>query len=585
MTKERSLKQTVRQIFVSLLTALTLGALPQGCSSSSDSDSEQPLRAAGSGAMAVPFVFRDADATNGIVFRYRSGRARGHNTILESLGGGVAVLDVEGDGDQDVFLPGGGDISEHSVSGFPGALFVNDGTGNFTDRTSVAEAEASDLYSHGCATTDFDNDGFTDLLVTGFGAPQLFHNQGDGTFLRAAPDAGISDQGWSTSAGWGDLNADGCPDLYLCHYLDWNMERHVVCESANGQPDVCPPRRFPDSSDVLFLSRADGTFQRTDSANGLVAGGKGLGVVLFDCDRDSDVDIYVANDTTENFLYLNDGRGQFSEQGMLSGVAVDQAGMSNGSMGLAVTDFDQDGQPDLWVTNFQDEDFALYRNVGQSQFRPLSRESGVADLGESLVGFGTVAVDLDFDGDEDLVVSNGHILYHPAVGTFEQPVLIMRRHEGGFVREHTVQGSAYMATAHAGRGLAAADLNGDQRPDLVFSPVDAAATFVMNGCESTSFVGRIQLVGTKSARDPVGAVVDIQSALGPQTKFVCGGGSYLSAGEKTLTVALSEQDSAEITVHWPGSAPQKFMITHGHQILIEGRTRGERIPQKKTAAR
>ncbi len=370
---------------------------------------------------------------SGVDFTFTSGHESGHHSILEWLGGGVAMLDYDQDGNTDLFFAGGGYFEKEAILGRPPALFRNFGHWRFEDVTSTALGDATGFYSHGCEVGDYDNDGFADVLVTGFGGLQLFFNQGDGTFTEIARDTGLVDDSWSTSAAWGDLNGDGTLDLYIAHYLNWSFQNHPLCHDKRGKfQDACGPKHFDALPDTVYYSNGDGTFLDVTSTAGFVHDGMGLGVVIADVDRDFDLDTYVANDTTENFLYLNNGDGQFEETALINGAAGDDSGAPNGSMGVDVGDFNGDGQFDLWVANYVEEPFALYRNMGGSLFQHVSRSTGINVLGGLYVGFGTGFADLDRDGDEDLVVANGHVFEHPATAPIHQLPLLLRNDDGRY---------------------------------------------------------------------------------------------------------------------------------------------------------
>jgi hypothetical protein len=377
----------------------------------------------------------ELEPVTGIVFRelklddvhYDNGNSAGFDTILETLGGGVAVLDYDRDGWLDLLFPGGGRFSSGADDFTLGAaprLLRGGGGSSWLPVESSAGLTQSAPYSHGCAAADFDSDGFVDLFITGYRGVLLFRNQGDGTFVECAAPSGIVDSGWSTGAAWGDLDGDGALDLYLVRYVEWSLAAHRVCVAGIATPaEICGPKHFPAADDRIYLSRGDGTFADAGANLGLQPGGKGLSVVLGDVDLDGDLDAYVANDTTENFLYLNDGHGQLREVGVLHGVAFDEDGLPTGSMGVALADYDGDGLPDLWTTNFEFEALALYRNLGTGRFHYVSRPAGVAAIGDEFVGWGTAFVDLDRDGDLDVVVSNGHLPKYPRAGNLAQPAL------------------------------------------------------------------------------------------------------------------------------------------------------------------
>ncbi|MBC8116216.1 MAG: CRTAC1 family protein [Candidatus Saccharimonas sp.] len=494
-------------------------------------------------------------------FTYRNGEEAQQNAILESLGGGVGLFDYDLDGRLDLFLPGGGDFGPAvSVSGRASALFRQVGGGRFENASQPAGISVARQYSHGVAIADYDNDGFPDALVTGYGGVTLWHNGGDGTFDEITNLCGLTDRSWSSSAGWGDLDGDGVLDLYLAHYVDWSPTNHPPCTSSSRDvADVCPPRKFEGLDDSVFLGNGDGTFRDGTHEVGLKPDGKGLGVVLADLDHDGDLDVYVANDTVDNFLYVNDGRGHFAETGLSSGTAVDDKGNPNGSMGVGVLDFDGDGLLDLWVANYEDETFALYRNEDHALFRHCSSQVGLGALGTLLVGFGTVCGDFDGDGDEDIAVANGHVIHHPKNAPVKQePLVLLNDHKKRLVRATFPEGT-YLATPHTGRGLATGDLDNDGDLDLLFVNTNEPAAVLLNSGSPSGRWLKLQLVGTASNREAIGARCVIRTSDGTQLRHRYGGGSYLSSSDRVVHFGIANGAILEsIEIHWPSGVVTKW---------------------------
>lgn len=512
----------------------------------------------------------------GIDYRYRNGSEAGANAILESLGGGVGVVDYDLDGLLDIFFPGGGGFEENltGIFGWPSVLYRNLGDWKFADVSEQAGGKfASPRYTHGVAAADYDNDGFPDILVTGYGGVQLWHNQGDGTFVESAAAAGLDDDLWSSSAAWGDLNGDGNPDLYLCHYVNWSLDNNPNCLTKFQTPDICSPRRFQPLPDRVYFGQGDGTFRNGTTEAQLRKDGKGLGVVLGDVDLDGDLDIYVANDTTDNFLYLNDGHGVFTEVGGFAGVATDEKGTSNGSMGVDLGDFNKDGRPDIWVANFEVEAFALYRNEGEARFLYVSQSTGVTALNGLFVGFGTAFVDLDRDGDEDLVVANGHVIRETALAPFLQQQLVLINEGAKRFRRLTLPPvgvdsndkpiPSYFEQPHGGRGLAVGDLDNDGDQDLVFAnnadirpPFDLEAPGILrNDSTDQNQSVQVRLIGRRSARDAAGAILILHTSAGEQLRLSKGGSSYLSTSDPRIIWGIPAGVNVErLEVHWPSGA-------------------------------
>ncbi|MCY2992604.1 MAG: CRTAC1 family protein [Planctomycetota bacterium] len=515
--------------------------------------------------------FTDKAQAANIHFAYHNGSEAGEYTILESLGGGVALVDYDGDGRLDLFFPGGGRFDpQKSILPLPSLLLRNLGDWQFEVVSDQARVRESTVYSHGVAAGDYDNDGFPDLLVTGYGGLQLFHNQGDGTFREVGRPASVANDSWNTSAGWADLDGDGNLDLYVTCYVNWSFANHPFCPGAvAGQRDVCSPKRFDPLPDFVYLNNGDGTFRDASVECGLRRDGKGLGVVLGDIDLDGDVDIYVANDTTENFLYINDGHGHFEEAGLLRGVALDESGRPNGSMGVDLGDYDLDGWPDLFVANYENESFGLYRNLGQGNFQPVSRAAGVTSVGDLFVGFGAGFIDVDRDGAEDLIVANGHVVHFSRNSSLRQlPLLLLNDGAGRFIRAR-LQPDPYFSQPHSGRGMAVGDLDDDGNLDIAISHNNEPVAILRNETVNGNHWLRARLVGRRSNRDAVGARLVLQTSVGNRLRLVKGGGSYLSQSELRVCWGIPAGATAEsLSVTWPAGGVQTVKIEHLDHTLV-----------------
>jgi hypothetical protein len=571
----------MRPLTTATLLALVLSTA--GCGPSTDP--------AGTGPVAPPepdppVLFDDVTAASGLSFTYRNGEEADNLSILESLGGGVALLDYDGDGRLDVFLTGGGRFEgddRREIVGLPCKLFRNLGGMRFEDVTAKAgldhPAGGRWFYSHGAAVADYDRDGWPDLLVTGWGRVALFHNEptdptdpARGRRFRDATAAAGLDAGvtWASSAAFGDLDGDGFPDLYVCQYVDWSFANHPKCQYSSTVSDVCPPKSFAGLPHKAFRNTGTGRFLDTSAGAGLAPGGpdssKGLGVLLADLDGDGRPDVYVANDTTANLLYLNastPGTIRLKEVGRTSGTALDPMGQANGSMGVDAGDYDGTGRPALWVTNYEHEPHGLYRNEarpGGASFRHQTNQSGIAGMGQRHVGWGTAFVDVDLDGWEDLLVVNGHAIRYPqgsGITRAQQPVLYHNLR--GRFRDLSRGLGTYHARGHLARGVGFGDLDDDGRTDLVVSHVNEPAA-VLRG-RGVGGPGRHWL-GVKLARkghaDVVGAKVELRVGDRTLTRFAKGGGSYLSSGDRRLVFGLGEATQpGRLTVTWPDGTKQQ----------------------------
>jgi enediyne biosynthesis protein E4 len=514
-------------------------------------------------------LFHEVTDQTGIDFQYSSGRSAGEFAIIESLGGGVGAFDFDGDRLVDLMFAGGGRLDNKSVTPLPCAVFRNLGDFRFIRATAQSGLAADANYNHGIFPADFDNDGFADVSVSGYGGVQLFRNQGDGTFVLWKEIKTHATNPWSTGIAWADFDCNGILDMYVAHYVDWSFENHPTCSGDGAPREVCGPKDFKGIEDVILFGDGDGGFEQQSSSVGIVGNGKGLGVVAGDVDSDGDVDIYVANDTTDNFLYMNDGSGKFEETATIAGVSGDEYGVSTGSMGVVLEELTGDDLLDLWVTNFERELYALYRNEGSGLFTHVSRNAGLAAINGLFVGFGTVAVDIDQDGDSDLVVANGHVSYFAKNAPFKQSALLLRNDGGGKFSRLREQG--YFSELHSGRGLAKADLNQDGILDLVFTHLEEPISILKGLGSSGPKPLKLHLVGTQSNRDSLGATIIAETEFGKASAIVSGGGSYLSSSDYGVQLSL-KGSVYSVIVRWPSGEEERFkVLSQDNEIrLVEG---------------
>jgi len=516
-------------------------------------------------------MFTDRTQEYGIDFAYKNGQEHDVVAILESLGGGLALFDYDGDRVLDLFVPGGGTYRDNKPVGLAPGFFRGDGS-RFEAISGVSGTAIADFYSHGVQANDYDNDGFTDLLVTGFGGLHLFHNQGDGTFAEVTVSADLKDDQWSSSAAWGDINGDGNLDLFVIHYVDWSMDNHPDCLLANEVREVCSPREFTGLRDAYFESNGDGTFTDKTDKMGIAPEGKGLGVVIADVDLDGQVEVYVGNDTVPNFLYDVVEDGTFEEVALISGTAIDDTGTANGSMGVDIADLNIDGKPDVWVANYQNESVALYRNDGNGMFKHVSSIMGINDVGGLFVGWGTSPFDFDHDGDEDVFVSNGHIMLYPEDSPIKQEPLFYENLAGKKLRNIANKAGDYMAAAHNGRGSAAGDIDDDGDIDLAVSRVNEPVAIVMNETPDQGHWIRFKLIGVNSNRDAIGAQIEITTPSGSQIRQIKGGGGYSSTSDLRAHFGISSDEKIQsVKVRWPSGTTQEFndLAANRDWILIE----------------
>jgi hypothetical protein len=548
-------------------------------------------------------LFVEATSVTGIDFAYRNGEDANPpvHAILEAIGGGVAILDYDGDGLLDIYIPGGGYFAgpeSREIRGHAGRLYRNLGNWKFADVTREAGLETLAngrpwFYNHAAAVADYDRDGWPDLLVTGWGRIALFRNVPDGKggrkFVDVSAESGL-DLGitWATSAAWGDLDGDGFPDLYVCQYVDWSFANHPPCSYDGKNPDPCTPKMFRGLPHKLFRNTGNGRFVDVSAEAGLREGGpeasKGLGVIIVDTNGDGKPDIYVANDTTDNFLYLNrstPGHIRLQEDGLLAGVARDGGGGRNGSMGLDAADLEGTGRPALWVTNYENELHALYRNMskpGSDLFVYYSAAAGLATLNRSYVGWGTGFADLSLRGFEDVFIVNGHVIRHHPTGAPRAQLPVLLRGSGGKFIDFTRRGGDYFRQAHTARGAALADLDNDGRLDLIISHLNEPVTVLRNMSGLGNHWLGIELVGRDNA-DVVGTRVVLSAGGKTQTRFAKGGGSYASSPDRRLVFGLgSTARIDQLKVLWPDGSTQEWteLPLDRYHVLVQG----EREPRK-----
>lgn len=527
---------------------------------------------------ASAIAFRSVTKTSGVNFVNRNGQESGHCSIVESLGGGVGIIDIDQDGWEDLFLPGGGNMAtaEALPVGLPAGVFRNRGGFKFNDVSAASGITNNRLYSHGVACGDFDNDGFRDAVVTGYAGLQLFRNLGDGTFEEMAIPSGLKDSLWSSSAAWGDITNDGFLDLYVAHYVNWSPDNHPDCPGPESAREVCPPREFQGLADTLYTSLTDGQFADVSAEFGLAPDGKGLGVLIADFDDDRLLDVYVTNDTVPNVLYANQSGQKLNDISLISGASLNDRGVPDGSMGVQLLDYNNDGSFDIWVANYERESNALYEGQGGNLFRHVSHRTGITAAGASFVGWGTLCFDADHDGDEDVLVSNGHVIRFPSSAPLLQKALMFENINGQTFRNVSSQAGDYINSSHMARGSANADLNNDGKLDVVVMHTNEPVDILQNMCGGGKFLS-LQLIGTVASRDPFGAIVQVTIGESSMHRQIVGGGSYGSSGSQQLHFGFADtvESIDSVTIQWPSGAKTLFtdVKPNSHFRVVENRSR------------
>jgi hypothetical protein len=535
------------------------------------------------GATPAPEVqFTDVTQTVGIDFKHENS-ATSNKYLIETMGGGVALLDYDNDGRLDIFFTNGAKIDDPMPNGkmpdksdrkFWNRLYHQNADGTFTDVTEKAGLTGAqqNYYAMGVAVGDYDNDGFEDIYVTGYGGNTLYHNNGNGTFTDVTKTAGVGAGGWSASAGFFDYDNDGKLDIFVTRYVDWSFKTNRYCgEQKPGYRAYCHPDNYDGVTNILYHNNGDGTFTDVSQKAGIAnPSGKGLGVTFADYDGDGFTDIFVANDSVQCFLYHNNGNGTFSEVGLLAGVGYNEDGKAFAGMGADFSDFDNDGRPDVVVTDLSNERYMVFRNNGDGTFRDVTNASGVGAATLAFSGWSTHLFDFDNDGWKDIFVAQGHVmdtiqLTSPNLKYMQPPLLL--RNEGGHFKR-VILGPAFQ-TEWAGRGAAFGDIDNDGDVDVVMSNVGQKATVLRNdGGNRNNWLG-ITTIGKKSNRDGIGSRVKVVSASGLTQYFTVNTAiGYQSASDKRLIVGLGADSTAKLVeIRWPSGIVQRLDNVKAGQML------------------
>ena len=518
-----------------------------------------------------PSPFRDKATVAGIDFRHQRG-ASDQKHLVETVGSGCALFDYDNDGWLDILLINGG-LTPGSTAAGPvrHALYRNLGNGRFQEVTAKAGLGGNGAFGMGVAVGDYDNDGDRDVYITNFGPNALYRNNGDGTFSDVTAKAGVGCSDWSTSAALFDMDNDGDLDLYVTNYLETSFETSPHCELKNIRT-YCYPGNYDGVADRLYENLGGGRFRDVSSTAGILnPEGKGLGVVAADFDDDGWMDLYVANDTVRNFHYQNNRQGGFEDMTLLSGTGYNEEANPEAGMGTDAADYDGDGLMDIVVTNYDMETNALYRNHQDWLFTDERASSGVTRGDQFLLGFGTGFLDFDNDGDQDLLVVNGHVLDNVEQVQFgfryAQPDMLLENRQGVFSVHEGFSRQAGLEP-RVGRGSCFGDLDNDGDLDILVNNCGGRPHLLINRVGSRRNWILLNLIGSRSNRDGVGTRIEVTTAAGRRIDQVTGGGGYLGASDLRAHFGLGDADRIQsLRIRWPGGAEEVYRDLGANRIL------------------
>ena len=517
--------------------------------------------------------FVDVTALAGIGFNHHSG-ATGNKYLPETLGAGVVILDVDADGWQDLLFINSTDLPSTETSQTTAALYRNNGDGTFADITNTSGLNIP-IYGIGGTAADYNNDGHTDIYLTAVGPNHLFRGQGDGSFVDVTTEAGVNDDRFSTSALWFDYDNDGAIDLFVGNYVNWNIDNDLFCSLDGERKSYCTPEPYSGQRPTLYRNLGDGTFADVTATAGLDDPSlKALGVTMFDHDTDGWMDLFVANDTEPDRLYHNQRNGTFEDIGVVAGVAFSETGIARAGMGVDAADYDGSGRPSLMIGHFSNEMIALYHNEGNSLFIDEAPRSTIGRSSLLTLAFGCFFFDYDLDGQLDIFVTNGHVADDvervQSRVTYAQPPHLFRNHGNGNFEEFTPAPGGALASPVVGRGTAYGDLDNDGDLDIVVTTNNGLAQVIRNDVPRTGNALRVQLRGTNSNRDGIGARVEVEFADGSTIwRLVKTGSSYASQSERPITFGLAKTVTVNsLRVTWPSGQTDIVYGVVGNQSIL-----------------
>ncbi len=568
------------------LLCLLLLALILSCDRQSSSPSKPTSSGPSSPSLSKTDPFPDRAKEWGIHHQQASGRKE-RTAIFESLGSGVAVFDANGDGLLDLFFNNAATVekSGDALKFLPGPgcrFYLQKKKGQFVDHTQEAGLSL-DHWGTGVAVGDIDNDGDADLFVGAFGKNHIFTNQGNGTFKNHTDASGLKGEKLTSSAVFFDYDLDGDLDLYVANYLKFDLNsppnNGKPC-LQNGIPISCSPTLFDPEDDRLYRNDGKGTFEDVTSQAKLTGtvGGYGLGVVAGDLDRDGHPDLYVANDTTSNFLWKNLGDGTFEDIALFSGTALSESAQGQSGMGVDLGDLDGDGYLDIHVTNYAEESNAYYKSLGDGTFVDRSHLSGIASDSFPYLGWGSRIIDFNHDGYLDMAVANGHV--HPRAeelgngSDFAQPTQIYWGSTGGKMKLWKTEKDWALTVPRNHRALASGDLDRDGDLDIILTHLDSPPVILVNQAAEGDWIG-FKLQGKKSNREGIGARITLKAGDRVWVKEVTRGGSYLSSNEATSHFGLGKNKTVlEVTIEWPSGIKTRLTTLPANKVYLVEEIKG-----------
>jgi hypothetical protein len=525
--------------------------------------------------------FEEVASQLGVDFTYRNGAA-GRRLMVESTGGGAGWLDFDGDGLLDLYLCQGGNPASTNRSAEPlDVLFRQVEPGRFSEVATQA-AIVEQFYGQGVAVADFDDDGFDDIYLTNIGSNTLLKNQGDGTFTDVSRSAGVVNSLWSSSAAWGDLDGDGDLDLYVCNYVDYDPYHPIPCGTVDD-PGTCHPEHMDPVPDECFFNQGDGTFRPEAKARGLFGPmNKALGVAIADLNNDGLVDVFVANDTCPNFLFLNQGNGQFLESASQFGCAVSRDGVPQANMGIGLGDFDRNGWLDLYVTHFTHESNTLYKNIGPLGFQDVTGLVGLHAPTMKYLAFGTIMTDFNQDGHEDIFVTNGHIDDWRAAGNLYEMEPQLFSFEGPRFVECGPMAGDFFSHRYIGRAVAQGDFDNDGDWDLAVVHQNSPTAILRNDSTRGNWL-KLRFIASTNRRG-WGTRVTLHQGETSLLQELAGGTSYAAAHEPALIFGLGENSSpVRLEIRWPDGTVESVDDISVNQQLVLRQPRADRASNHRPA--